>query len=67
MDGFEFLERYNTFPQEFKQKSHIIMLSSTDDLRDIVRAESDRNVVRLLKKPLQIEELKKLVTKIYRL
>ncbi len=43
------------------------MLSSTDDLRDIVRAESDRNVVRLLKKPLQIEELKKLVTKIYRL
>lgn len=67
MDGFEFLERYDTFPQEFKQKSHVIMLSSTDDLRDIVRAESDRNVVRLLKKPLQIEELKNLVAKIYKL
>lgn len=67
MDGFEFLERYDTFPHEFKQKSHVIMLSSTDDLRDIVRAESDRNVVRLLKKPLQIEELKNLVAKIYKL
>lgn len=65
MDGFEFLEKYDRFPQEFKSKSHIIMLSSTDDLRDIVRAESDKNVVKLLKKPLQIEELKKLIAKIY--
>jgi CheY-like chemotaxis protein len=66
MDGFEFLERYDKFPEVFKQQSHILMLSSTDDLRDIVRAESDRNVVKLLKKPLQIEELKTLVSKIYR-
>lgn len=66
MDGFEFLERYDTFPKEFKAQSHIIMISSTDDLRDIVRAESDKNVVKLLKKPLQIEELKKLVAKIYK-
>lgn len=67
MDGFEFLERYNTFPAGFKQNSHIIMLSSTDDLRDIVRAESDKNVVKLLKKPLQIEELKTLIARIYKL
>ncbi|MGE9311518.1 response regulator [Niabella sp. CJ426] len=66
MDGFEFLERYDTFPNEFKAQSHVIMISSTDDLRDIVRAESDRNVVKLLKKPLQIEELKKLVANIYK-
>ena len=66
MDGFEFLGRYDTFPNEFKAQSHIIMISSTDDLRDIVRAESDKNVVKLLKKPLQIEELKKLVAEIYK-
>ncbi|MGN7784283.1 response regulator [Niabella sp. 22666] len=66
MDGFEFLERYDTFPNGFKAQSHVIMISSTDDLRDIVRAESDRNVVKLLKKPLQIEELKKLVANIYK-
>lgn len=66
MDGFEFLERYDTFPGDFKEKSHIIMISSTDDLRDIVRAESDKNVVKLLKKPLKIEELKTLVAKIYK-
>ncbi len=65
MDGFEFLERYNTFPGDFKEKSHVIMISSTDDLRDIVRAESDKNVIKLLKKPLKIEELKALVAKIY--
>ncbi|WP_114790072.1 response regulator [Niabella yanshanensis] len=66
MDGFEFLERYDTFPGDFKEKSHVIMISSTDDLRDIVRADSDKNVVKLLKKPLRIEELKALVAKIYK-
>ena len=65
MDGFEFMERYEKFPPEFKEQSKVIMLSSTDDLRDRARADSDRNVVKLLKKPLQIEELKVLVADLY--
>jgi CheY-like chemotaxis protein len=65
MDGFEFLKRYERFPRSFKEKSAVIMLSSTDDLGDMTRVESDKNVVRLLKKPLQIGELKELLTRIY--
>lgn len=65
MDGFEFLEKYDRFPAEFKGKSKIVMLSSTDDLRDIVRAESNRNVTKLLRKPLQLKELQATVAGIY--
>ena len=61
IDGFEFVVRYDKFPAEYKKKSHIIMLSSTDDLSDITRAESNKNKVKLLKKPLQIEEFKSLL------
>lgn len=65
MDGFEFMKRYERFPRSFKEKCSVIMLSSTDDLGDMTRVESDKNVVKLLKKPLQIQELKALTALIY--
>ncbi|WP_460686010.1 response regulator [Niabella aquatica] len=61
MDGFEFMKRYERFPRSFKEKTNVVMLSSTDDLGDMTRVESDKNVVKLLKKPLQIEELRGLL------
>ena len=65
MDGFEFMAQYDRFPAEFKRKSKVVMLSSTDDMGDIAKAHSDKNIFKLLKKPLNIEELKEVVTSIY--
>ncbi len=60
MDGFEFLEHYKKFPSAFKEKCAIAMLSSTLDFGDIQRAEANPHVIKLMKKPLQLAELKKL-------
>jgi CheY-like chemotaxis protein len=67
MDGFDFMRRYNKFPESFKKNSSVIMLSATDDLREITKVESDKNIFALLKKPLQLEDLKALVSQLYSL
>lgn len=60
MDGFEFLEHYKNFPATFTENCAVIMLSSTLDFGDIKRAEANPHVIKLIKKPLQLTELKKL-------
>jgi CheY-like chemotaxis protein len=61
MSGFEFLELYKRFPESYKSKCAIAMLSSTLDYGDIKRAEANVYVVKLLKKPLNPEDLDQLV------
>ncbi|WP_346236078.1 response regulator [Niabella insulamsoli] len=65
MNGFDFMKRYNKFPDSFMEQSDVIMLSSTDDLVDITKVDVDKNIKRLLKKPLQIEELKGAAQELY--
>lgn len=60
MDGFEFLEHYKKFPSAFKEKCAVAMLSSTLDFGDIQRAQANPHVIKLMKKPLQLIDLKKL-------
>ena len=61
MDGFDFLERYKKLPKQITDKCPVAMLSSTLDFGDIKRAEANAYVVKLLKKPLSIVELSKLL------
>jgi CheY-like chemotaxis protein len=61
MDGFAFLDNYKRFPDKIKDNISIAMLSSTLDFGDIQRAEANAYVVKLLKKPLNPMELKKLM------
>jgi CheY-like chemotaxis protein len=60
MDGFEFLEKYKSFPTPATEKSLIAMLSSTLDFGDIKKAEANSYVIKLLKKPLSTLELQKI-------
>jgi CheY-like chemotaxis protein len=62
MDGFEFLENYKRFPTALKDTISVAMLSSTLDFGDIQKAEANRYVIKLLKKPLNPGELKALIT-----
>ncbi len=57
MDGFEFLDNYKLFPEEWKARCQVGMLSSTLDFGDIRKAEANPYVIRLLKKPLIPAEL----------
>jgi CheY-like chemotaxis protein len=61
MNGFEFLELFNTLPAEKITKSKIVMLSSSLDEMDNKRANEDESVVALLTKPLNMDVLMKLL------
>lgn len=66
MNGFEFMERFEKFPNGLKEKCKVAMLSSTDDMTDIAKAEANKNIITLLKKPLKIPELQKVVFELYK-
>lgn len=57
MNGFEFMEQFDGLPPSFKNSCKVVMLSSTDDLSDIAKVGADKNITRLLKKPLHPSEL----------
>src|SRR5688572_10881324 len=58
MDGFEFLEAFDSYPYKIKSQCHIIMVSSSLDYRDLSRTYASPMVVKLLKKPLLAVEVK---------
>jgi response regulator RpfG family c-di-GMP phosphodiesterase len=57
MDGFDFLNKYEGLPEKYRQNCHIIMVSSSLDYGDISKARANSQVLELLKKPLNIDEL----------
>jgi CheY-like chemotaxis protein len=61
MNGFEFLERFDELDSPLKEKTTIVMLSSTLDHEDITRARQHPYVKKLLSKPLSANELKEFV------
>lgn len=64
VDGFVFLFEYENFPDTIKNKTKIVILSSSDNKKDIDRIVDNDYVVHFLTKPLSDEslaELKKIV------
>ena len=62
MDGFDFLRLFESFPENMKDKCHIVMVSSSLDFGDISRAAANPRVMKLLKKPLNAQELKEIIS-----
>lgn len=59
MDGFEFLDKYNDLSETITKNCLIVMISSSADLNDRLRAQKDLHVHCFMEKPLDIEKLKK--------
>lgn len=57
LDGFDFIYRFEKIPKHHRENTHIIMVSSSLDFGDIVRAKANRHVLELLKKPLNVNDL----------
>lgn len=66
MDGFEFLEAFDSYPHKIKSQCHIIMVSSSLDYRDLSRTYASPMVVKLLKKPLLAVEVKNTIIEIFK-
>ncbi len=60
VDGFVFLFEYDNFPEEVKQKCKIVILSSSDNKKDIDRIVDNEYVVHFITKPLSEESLEDL-------
>lgn len=61
MNGFEFIDEFALLPSSFTDKCGVVMLSSTDDLTDIEKSESNPHIITLLKKPLRPDVLTNLL------
>jgi CheY-like chemotaxis protein len=57
MDGFDFLEAFETMPETLKQYVKIVMLSSSLDPVDESRALSHSSVVAFISKPLTRDKI----------
>jgi CheY-like chemotaxis protein len=60
VDGFVFLFEYDNFPEEIKQKCKIVILSSSDNKKDIDRIVDNEYVIHFITKPLSEESLEEL-------
>lgn len=60
MDGFEFLEKFESLPNDRRKGCKIAIISSSEDLEDIEKAKEFTSVIKYLVKPLEMDELKKI-------
>jgi CheY-like chemotaxis protein len=60
VDGFVFLFEYDNFPDEIKEKCKIVILSSSDNKKDIDRIVDNEYVIHFITKPLSEESLEEL-------
>jgi CheY-like chemotaxis protein len=62
VDGFSFLENFYTLPDNIKQKTKIVVLTSSNNKKDKELVFTNQNVIQFITKPLKqsdIEDLKK--------
>ena len=64
MDGFEFLEAFEKFPEEEKEDIYIVMLTSSEDEDDVQRAKL-HTINGYIPKPLTKEKLQEVMSKLY--
>lgn len=61
MNGFDFLDSYVILPESCRQKCNIIVVSSSLDTGDKLKATEHSEVIQLLEKPLDTDRLKSLL------
>lgn len=61
MDGWDFFEAFKRDFPHFEEKTKIFILSSSINPADIQRANNEKSIVAFLAKPLNAENLKKVI------
>ena len=64
VDGFAFLKTFESLPEKVTSKSKIVVLTSSNSLKDREQAFENKNVIQFITKPLKesdIEELQRII------
>ncbi len=66
MNGWEFLEAYdNLLNDEAKRSIVIVMLTTSEDEGDVIKAMNNPNIREIIKKPLSENKFNKLINKFF--
>ena len=63
MNGWQFMERYDTLEHSVKSKIKVYILSSSVDERDIEKAQNNKNIVNYLAKPIKKDIIRVITNK----
>jgi CheY-like chemotaxis protein len=58
MDGFDFMNEFEAFPDSIKSRTKIVVLSSTEDPEELEKINQNKRFYLFLSKPLNLEQLK---------
>jgi CheY-like chemotaxis protein len=58
MDGFDFINEFENFPDSIKAETKIVALSSTEDPQELEKINNDKRFHLFMPKPLNLELLK---------
>lgn len=61
MDGWQFIEEYQSLENKIEKKVHIFMVSSSDNPIDIERARNINQISDYIMKPITIEKIKEII------
>jgi two-component system, NarL family, nitrate/nitrite response regulator NarL len=64
VDGFTFLKSFTQLPEKIRKKAKIVVLTSSNSLKDREQAFENKNVIQFITKPLKqsdIEELQRML------
>ena len=62
VDGFSFLDHFNTLPDYVKQHCRIVVLTSSNSVTDRQQVFSHKNVIKMITKPLKQADIESLRT-----
>ncbi|HOZ96344.1 MAG TPA: response regulator [Niabella sp.] len=65
MDGFEFLDHFKNIQKEYRQNSHILILTSSIDENDAEKIRKQKIVHKLLDKPLMLDTIISIINELY--
>ena len=60
MDGFQFLEEFEKMSDLIKEHCDVIMLTSSLNPQDLMKAKKNKHIVKYLNKPLTLDNLRKM-------
>ncbi|MBL6445784.1 response regulator [Fulvivirga sp. 29W222] len=60
VDGFRFLYEFSKFPDHVRNKVSIVVLTSSDNMRDKEKIEVNPDVIKFLSKPLNDQKLEQI-------